>query len=143
MAEPKTKLTRASVDDFLQSIEDDQVRKDCLRLVDIMQKATKAKPQMWGANIVGFGSYRYKYASGREGDWMLTAFSPRKQNITLYIMAGFEQYDELMSRLGKHSCGKSCLYIKRLSDVHLPTLEKLVGASVKHLLKKHPPDDRR
>jgi len=143
MAEPKTKLTRASVDDFLQSIEDDQVRKDCLRLVDIMQKATKAKPQMWGANIVGFGSYRYKYASGREGDWMLTAFSPRKQNITLYIMTGFEQYDELMSRLGKHSCGKSCLYIKRLSDVHLPTLEKLVGASVKHLLEKHPPDDRR
>jgi hypothetical protein len=135
MAEIKTKRNDASVDDFLNAIEDEQVRKDCWTIVDIMQKATRAKPQMWGSSIVGFGNYHYKYASGREGDWMLTAFSPRKQNITLYIYGGFEGYDELMARLGKHSCGKSCVYIKRLSDVHLPTLKKLVNASVDHMRK--------
>ena len=135
MAELKTKLTTASVDDFLNSIKDGQVRNDCWTIVEIMQKATKAKPQMWGPSIVGFGSYQYKYPDGREMNWMLTAFSPRKQNITLYLMPGFEQYDELMGKLGKHSCGKSCLYIKRLSDVHVPTLKKLVNASVQHVLK--------
>jgi hypothetical protein len=108
-----------------------------------MQKTTKAKPQMWGSSIVGFGSFRYKYASGREGDWMLAAFSPRKQNITLYIWPGFEGYGELMAQLGKHSCGKACVYIKRLSDVHLPTLKKLINGSVKHMLKTFPPDKRR
>ncbi len=135
MTEIKTKLTDASVDDFLNSIKDEQVREDCWTIVDIMQKATKAKPQMWGSSIVGFGSYHYKYASGREADWMLIAFSPRKQNITLYIWSGFEGYEELMAKLGKHSCSKACIYIKRLSDVHLPTLKKLVNASVKHMLK--------
>jgi hypothetical protein len=137
MAELKTKLDKnASVDEFLNSIKDEQVRQDCWMIVDIMQKATKSKPQMWGSSIVGFGSYHYKYASGREGDWMLTAFSPRKNNITLYIMSGFDGYDELLDRLGKYSCSKSCLYIKRLSDIHLPTLRKLVKTSVQHLLKK-------
>ena len=137
MAELKTKLTNASVDDFLNSIKDEQVRKDCWAIVDIMQKATKAKPQMWGASIVGFGSYRYKYANGRELDWMLTAFSPRKQNITLYIHRGFEHDDEWMAQLGRYSCGKSCLYVKRLSDIHVPTLKKIVKASVRHILKLH------
>ena len=140
MAELKTKRTDASVDDVLESIKDEQVREDCLAIADIMQKATKAEPQMWGPGIVGFGSRRYKYSSGREIDWMLIAFSPRKQNITLYISSGFEGYDELTAKLGKHSCGKGCLYIKRLSDVHLPTLKKLVNASVKHMLKTNPPD---
>jgi uncharacterized protein DUF1801 len=140
MAELKTKLNDASVTDFLNSIKDEQVRKDCWTIVDIMQEATKAKPQMWRTSIVGFGSYRYKYASGRGGDWMLTAFSPRKQNITLYIYADFEGRGELMAQLGKHSCGKACIYIKRLSDVHLPTLKKLIKGSVKHLLKTNPPD---
>lgn len=142
MAELKTKLNDASVDDFLNSIKDEQVRKDCLAIAEIMQKATKAKPKMWGASIVGFGSYRYKYASGREGDWMLVAFSPRKQNLTLYVFGGFEGYDELMAQLGKHSCGKSCIYIKRLSDLHLPTLKKLITASVKHMLKTYPPEKK-
>jgi Domain of unknown function (DU1801) len=142
MAEIKTKLNDASVDDFLNAIKDEQVRKDCWTIVEIMHEATKAKPQMWGASIVGFGSYHYKYASGREGDWMLTAFSPRKQNITLYIYADFEGRDELMAQLGKHSCGKACIYIKRLSDVHLPTLKKLIKGSVKHMLKTNPPDKR-
>ena len=94
---------------------------------------------MWGAGIVGFGTYRCTYANGREADWMVTAFSPRKQNITLYLMGGFAGRDELMAALGKHSCGKSCLYIKRLSDVHLPTLKKLVRASVQHVKKTNPP----
>jgi Domain of unknown function (DU1801) len=140
MTDLKTKLNDASVADFLNSIKDEQVRKDCWTIVDIMQEATKAKPQMWGTNIVGFGSYHYKYASGREGDWMLTAFSPRKQNITLYLYGGFDGRDELMAQLGKHSCGKACIYIKRLSDVHLPTLKKLIKGSVKHMLKTNPPD---
>lgn len=142
MAELKTKLTQASVDDFLNAIRDAQVRQDCWAIVDIMQEATQSKPQMWGASIVGFGSYHYKYASGREADWMLTGFAPRKQNITLYIMAGFEQYDEMLAQLGKHACGKSCLYIKRLSDVHMPTLKQLVQASVQHMIKTNQPDQQ-
>ena len=135
MADIKTKRNDASVDDFLNAIKDEQVRKDCWVIVDIMQKATNAAPKMWGSSIVGFGSSHYKYASGREGDWMQVAFSPRKQNITLYISSGFEGRDELLAQLGKHSCGKGCVYIKRLSDVHLPTLKKLIKASVKHMLK--------
>ena len=142
MAELKTKLSQASVDDFLNAIQDDQVRQDCWAIVDIMQEATKATPQMWGASIVGFGSYHYKYASGREADWMLTGFSPRKQNITLYILAGFEQYDEMLAQLGKHTCGKSCLYIKRLSDVHVRTLKQLIQASVQHMRKTNQLDKR-
>jgi hypothetical protein len=140
MAELKTKLTQASVDDFLNAIQDTQVRQDCWAIVDIMQEATQSKPQMWGTSVVGFGSYHYKYASGREADWMLTGFAPRKQNITLYIMAGFEQYDEMLAQLGKHACGKSCLYIKRLSDVDVPTLKQLVQASVQHMITTNRPD---
>jgi hypothetical protein len=138
MAELQTKATDASVGKFLDGIDDEQMRRDCLALVDIMGKATKSKPRMWGSNIVGFGSYRYRYASGREGDWMLTAFSPRKHNLTLYVMPGFDGRDELMAKLGKHSGGLSCIYVKRLSDLHLPTLKKLVAASVKHLRKTYP-----
>src|SRR5581483_3595231 len=134
MAEPKTKLTDASVADFLNAIKDEQVRQDCWTITEIMQKATNAEPKMWGASIVGFGNAHYKYASGREGDWMLTAFSPRKQNITLYLCSDFAGRDELLAQLGKHSCGKGCVYLKRLSDVHLPTLKKLVKASVKQML---------
>ena len=140
MAELKTKLNDASVNDFLNAIKDEQVRQDCWAIVEMMQKATKAEPKMWGTAIVGFGSSHYKYASGREGDWMLAAFSPRKQNITLYIWTGFEGRDEMLAKLGNHSCGKACVYIKRLSDVHLPTLKKLIKASVKHVLKTNPPE---
>jgi hypothetical protein len=138
MAELKTKPTNASVGKFLDGIADEQMRRDCQTLVGIMGKATKAEPRMWGTNIVGFGSYRYKYASGREGDWMLTAFAPRKQNLTLYVMPGFEGRDKLLAKLGKHSGGMSCIYVKRLSDLHLPTLKKLVNDSVKHLRKTYP-----
>ena len=138
MAELKTKKTTASVSGFLAAIEDDQIRKDCKTIAAIMQKATTAKPAMWGASLVGFGAVRMKYASGRELDWMLTAFSPRKQNITLYIMSGFAAHEALVSKLGKHSRGKGCLHIKRLADVDVPTLTKLVTASVRHVQKAYP-----
>lgn len=121
MAEPKTKLTNASVADYLNASNDEQVRQDCWTIADIMEAATKAKPRMWGRDIVGLGSYRYVYVSGREADWPLIAFSPRKQNITLYIVDDFEPYGDLLAKLGKHTRGKVCLYIKRLTDVNLPT----------------------
>ena len=142
MAELKTKLNDASVADFLNAIKDEQVRQDCWTITEIMQKATKAEPKMWGSSIVGFGNSRYKYASGRENDWMQVAFSPRKQNITLYLSSSFEGRDEMLTQLGKHSCGKGCVYIKRLSEVHLPTLRKLITASVKHTAKTNPPEKR-
>lgn len=138
MAELKTKKTTASVSAFLNAITDDQVRKDCKAVAALMQTATKSKPAMWGASLVGFGTARFKYASGRELDWMLTAFAPRKNNLTIYIMSGFPQHEALMAKLGKHSHGQGCLHIKRLSDVHLPTLTKLIAASVKHVRKTYP-----
>ncbi len=130
-AELKTKVNDASVTDFLNSIEDEQKRKDSFEILKIMQRVSKEVAKMWGASIVGFGSYHYKGASGREGDWMLIGFSPRKQNITLYIMPGFERYPGLMKKLGKHSTGKSCLYIKRLSDVDIDVLKELMTESLK------------
>jgi hypothetical protein len=136
MAELKTKKTDASVDDFIAAIEDEQRRKDCKAVMAIMKRVTKAAPKLWGTNIVGYGSYQYKYASGQEGDWPLTGFSPRKQNLTLYIMAGFDDYPELMAKLGKYKTGKSCLYLKRLSDIDAAVLEQLVAASVKDM-KEH------
>ena len=142
MAEPKTKLNDASVADFLNAIKDEQARQDCWAITEMMQTATNAEPKMWGSSIIGFGSSHYKYAGGREGDWPQLAFSPRKQNITLYIPTGFEGRDELLAQLGKHSCGKGCVYLKRLSDVHLPTLKKLIKASVKHVLKTRPPEKK-
>lgn len=134
MAELKTKPTKASVKDFLNQIPDEERRKDCFEVAKIMEEITGNKPKMWGPSIVGFGTYHYKYASGREGDWPITAFSPRKKDLTLYIMMGcFDKYPELMEKLGKHSTGKSCLYIKRLSDIHVPTLKKLIKTSIKEL----------
>jgi len=138
MAELKTARTDASVDAFLDAIEDESRREDCRTLLRIMKQATRAEPAMWGPSIVGFGSYHYKYESGREGDWFLTGFSPRKQNLTLYIMAGFDRYEELMSKLGRHSTGKSCLYVKRLSDLDMKVLKELVTASVRHMKSKYP-----
>src|ERR1043166_3153963 len=133
MAELKTKQTEASVKDFLNQITDKQRRDDCFTIAKIMEDATGAKPKMWGPSIVGFGTFHYKYDSGREGDWLVTGFSPRKNDLTLYLMMGFEQHRELMAQLGKFKTSKSCLYLKRLDDVHLPTLKKLVKASVKQL----------
>ena len=131
MAELKTKLTDTSVDTFLETIKDEQVRADCYQIVDMMQKATKAEPKMWGYNIIGFGDTHYKYESGREGDWFVTGFSPRKQNLTLYLGSGYEGYEELVGQLGKHSVGKGCLYIKKLSDVDTKVLKKMIVNAVK------------
>ena len=131
--ELKTKLNDASVEDFLNTVSDEKIRADCFEIAKIMKQVTKAEPKMWGASIVGFGSYHYKGASGREGDWMLVGFSPRKQNLTVYIMAGFERYDELMKKLGKFSTGKSCLYIKNLADVDKKVFKELVSESVQFM----------
>ena len=133
MAEAKTKPTNVVVKEFLNKVPDEGRREDSFAVAKIMEEITGEKPKMWGPSIVGFGTYHYKYASGREGDWPVAAFSPRKKDLTLYLMPGFENYEELMKQLGKHSTGKSCLYIKRLSDVHVPTLKKLIKASVKRL----------
>lgn len=133
MAELKTKPTGASVKDFLNQIADKERRDDCFAVAKIMEEITGEKPKMWGPSIVGFGSYHYKYASGREGDWPVTGFSPRKKDLTLYIMMGFEKHGELMAQLGRYSVGKSCLYIKRLSDINVPTLKKSLKVSLKDL----------
>jgi Domain of unknown function (DU1801) len=133
MAEAKTKPTNESVKEFLNRVSDEDRRADCVEVAKIMEEVTGERPKMWGPSIVGFGSYHYKYGSGREGDWPLTGFSPRKKDLTLYLMMGFEKHSELMEKLGKHSVGKSCLYIKRLSDIHVPTLKKLIKISVKDL----------
>jgi len=133
MAELKTKQTGASVENFLKQISDEERREDCFAIAKIMEEITGEKPKMWGPSIVGFGSYHYKYASGRQGDWPVTGFSPRKKDLTLYIMMGFEKHRALMEKLGKHTSSKSCLYIKRLSDIHVPTLKKLIKESVKDL----------
>ena len=133
MAEMKTKPTDQSVAEFLNEVSDEERRADCFQVAKIMEEITGEKPRMWGPSIVGFGSYHYKYASGREGDWPVTGFSPRKKDLTLYLMMGFQKHGELMEKLGKHSAAKSCLYIKRLSDIHVPTLKKLIKVSVKDL----------
>ena len=133
MAEMKTKPTGESVERFLNKISDEERRADCFQVAKIMEEVTGEKPKMWGPSIIGFGSYHYKYDSGREGDWMVTGFSPRKKDLTLYLMMGFEKHRDLMEKLGKHSSARSCLYIKRLSDIHVPTLKKLIKVSVKDL----------
>ena len=133
MAELKTKKTKASVVAFLNKVADPQRRKDCQTVLDLMKQATGEEPKMWGDSIVGFGSYHYRGASGREGDWMIIGFSPRKTDLTLYIMAGFEKFESLMAKLGKYKTGKSCLYIKKLDDVEVPVLKKLIARSVKRM----------
>lgn len=133
MSELKTKVNNASVKDFLNSIENEQTRKDCIEISKMMEGVTKARPKMWGTSIVGFGSYHYTGKSGREGDWMLTGFSPRKQNLTLYLMGGFDSEKDLLKKLGKHKTSVGCLYIKKLEDVDRNVLKELVTASVKKM----------
>ena len=135
MTELKTRANDRSVTKFLQGVTEEQRRKDCFTLVEIMEQAARAPARMWGTSIVGFGTYRYRYASGRQAEWPLTGFSPRKRDLTLYITSGFEGCDDLLSVLGKHSRGKACLYVKRLDDLHLPTLKKLIRQSVRHMIE--------
>ena len=134
----KTTPNQKSVTKFLKSVENDRRREDGLEVLKLFEEVTGMEPQMWGDSIVGFGSYHYKYASGREGDWMLTGFSPRKQNLTLYIMDGFDEYDKLLAKLGKHKLGKSCLYINKLEDVDPEVLKQLIKKSVEHMQKTNP-----
>lgn len=135
MAELKTKVNEQSVTKFLNSIADKQRRQECLTVLEMMKKATKTEPKMWGSSIVGFGKYHYVYASGREGDWFLTGFSPRKQSLTLYIMGGLSAHEALLQKLGKHKTGKGCLYVNKLEDLDLPTLRKLIVEGVKRARK--------
>jgi hypothetical protein len=133
MAELKTRPHQGSATEFLQTVSEERKRQDSFAILDLMKKVTGEEPVMWGDSIVGFGSYHYKYASGREADWMLTGFSPRKQSLTLYIMSGFDEYDDLLKKLGKYKTGKSCLYIKKLEDVDLTVLKELVAKSIDHM----------
>lgn len=137
MAENKTKATKVSVTKFMNSIEDRQKRADARKVAAMMRKATGKRAKMWGSSIVGYGNYHYKYASGREGDFMIAGFSPRKQALTVYILAGFGRFEKLMARLGTYKTGKSCLYIKRLSDVDEKVLQKLIDESVKYMRKNY------
>jgi hypothetical protein len=130
MAELKTRPTGQSVPQFIRALPDER-RQECQMLVELMRKATGAEPRMWGPSIVGFGDYHYVYESGREADWFPIGFSPRKQNLTLYAMGGWEPQAALLDKLGKHKLGKGCLYINHLDDVHAPTLRKLISQAVK------------
>src|SRR5215208_1268934 len=132
-AEVKTKVNDASVTEFLNGVADEQERNDCFEILKIMKQITKEEPKMWGASIVGFGSYHYKGKSGREGDWMLTGFFPRKQALTLYLMGGFDTHADLLKKLGKFTTGAGCLYIKTLDDVDRKVLKELVQASVRRM----------
>ncbi len=133
MTELKTKANDGSVEGFLNSVENTRRREDSFKVLQLMKDVTGEEPRMWGSSIVGFGSYQYKYASGREGEWMVIGFSPRKQSLTLYIMDGFAEYDALLGDLGKHRTGKSCLYINKLDDVDMDVLRDLVQKSVEHM----------
>ncbi len=137
VAELKTKPTDASVTKFLDSIADEKKRKDCYTLLEMMQKATQEQPKLWGRNMIGFGDYHYvSPATGREGDWFLTGFAPNKQNLTLYSLSGSWEQQDALKDLGKYTLGKGCLYIKKLDDVHLPTLRKLIAQTIKNTKKQ-------
>jgi len=137
MSDLKTRPTDESVEAFLNGVENDKKREDAFALLRLMKEVTGEDPTMWGDSIIGFGSYHYRYASGREGDWFLVGFSPRKRNLTVYIMAGFDEYDELLERLGKFKTGKSCLYLNRLEDVDVQVLRELVRRSAEHVAESN------
>ena len=137
MAERKTQKTTLSVTDFLNGVADKQKRADCKAIAKMMRTASGNRAKMWGTSIVGYGTYHFKYASGREGDFFLCGFSPRAQSISVYIMPGFKGFEPLMKKLGKHKTGKSCLYIKRLADVDEAVLAKLIEESVKAMRRKY------
>jgi hypothetical protein len=137
MAENKTKATDASVEGYLSAIEDETRRKDCEALTKLMAKATQQQPKMWGTSIVGFGSYHYKYESGREGDSCLTGFSARKGDISVYLMESFPGKEELLAKLGKHKLGKGCLYLRKLSEIDSQVLEQLIANCVAERKRRH------
>ena len=135
MAELKTRPTEADVDAYLDSVEDERRREDARTVCEMMQKITRRQPVLWGSSIIGFGTYSYEYANGSRGDWPLTGVSPRKQALTIYVMSGFDEYDELLAALGPHKTGRSCLYIRNLAKVDQKVLARLIRKSVAHLRK--------
>ncbi len=137
MAENKTKPTDLEALDYLENIDNEQRKTDCLALNTLMKEITGEQPVMWGTSIVGYGSYHYKYESGREGDMPLIGFSNRKQNITIYIMTGFSRYEELLKKIGKFKIGKSCFYIKRLSDIDVEVLKEMIISSIEVIKNKY------
>ena len=136
MAENKTKPTSANVVAFLNKIQSRQLRDDCLTILKMMQTVSKLEPVMWGSAIIGFGTYHYVYESGREGDTIVIGFSPRKQNISIYLMGGLKNVEDELSKLGKYKTGKGCLYIKSLSDVNLEILKKVFAKAFKEGMRK-------
>lgn len=138
MAELKTRQNDANVEEFLASVDNDRRREDSFEVLALMKRITGDEPRMWGTAIVGFGEYHYRYASGREGDMMRIGFSPRKQSLTLYVMPGFSSYEDLLSRLGKHRTGKSCLYVNKLADIDMGVLEQLIRSSLETMREKYP-----
>lgn len=141
MSELKTKRNDGDVRGYLESVTNKRRREDALVMLELMREITGEPPEMWGSSIVGFGSYHYRYASGREGDWPIVGFAPRKQSLTLYIMPGFDRYEDLMAKLGKYKTGKSCLYINKLDDVNLETLKALIAESVEYMRRAYPRSD--
>jgi hypothetical protein len=135
MAENKTKPTKLNVDKFVASVKDENIIKDCYTIIDLMKSVTKKEPVMWGTSIIGFDSYHYKYESGREGDMCITGFSPRKQNLTIYLMPGFDIQKENLKKLGKYKTSKVCLYIKSLKDVDIKVLKKMIETSYEEMKK--------
>ena len=138
MVENKTQRNDGDVMAYLESVQNKRRREDSLVVLKIMEEVTSEPAEMWGSSIVGFGSYHYKYESGREGDFMISGFAPRKQALTLYIMGGFERHEELLAKLGKHRTGSSCLYINKLTDVDLDVLREIISESVAHMRREHP-----
>lgn len=137
MAELKTRENDGDVVAFLSDVANERRRTDALALLEIVREVTGWEPVMWGTSIVGFGRYHYRYESGREGDWPIVGFSPRKSSLVLYIMSGFAEYDELLGRLGKHKTGKSCLYVNKLADVDLDVLRELIERSVRYMVETY------
>ena len=135
MTELKTKPNDKNVIEFLDNVENPKRREDSFKILKLMREITQEEPLMWGDSIVGFGSYHYKYASGREADWLAIGFSPRKQALTVYIMDGFEKYDDLLKNLGKHKTGKSCLYINKLKDIDISVLREIISQSIEFVQK--------
>jgi hypothetical protein len=131
MAELKTKPNSGNVEAFLESVDDEKKKADSIEILSIMKEVTGEEPKMWGDSIVGFGSYHYKYASGREGDWFIAGFSPRKQNITLYLMCDISILEDQLQVLGKYKTGKSCLYIKKLEDVDREVLKEMIRKTMR------------
>ena len=132
-SEPKTRPTKVTVASFIRGIADERRRDECKVMLPLMREVTGERPVMWGTSIIGFGQYHYKYASGREGDWLRTGFSPRKQSLTVYCMPGFKQQSDLLQRLGPHKTSVSCLYIRRLEDVDLDVLRAIVARSLQQM----------